>query len=234
MPTGRTDGQEAAGHDGLGLSLLVSVPCRQVTGRIWSAAAIAGWRKVTGGPGRRAWRLAQPAVGLACGTASPSYALTEPLTAAAYCLAAIGQRLTEQGVIAMAMSASTAGRAPSAAVIASRTPHPPRARSSHRSCPAPAATSPYAGPHRESRPARGAAARQPPPPVRPAPGHSGWPGRTSTSPPHMRRARSPCTHWGHLVVRGLAQRPGILPGHARRRVPVLGNPVSSTTSASTG
>jgi hypothetical protein len=30
------------------LSLLVLVPCRQVTGWTWPVAAIASWRKVTG------------------------------------------------------------------------------------------------------------------------------------------------------------------------------------------
>ena len=34
-----------------GLALLVLVPCRQVTGRIWAAWAMASWRRFAGGPG---------------------------------------------------------------------------------------------------------------------------------------------------------------------------------------
>ena len=34
-----------------GLPLVALVPCRQVTGWIWSALAMASWRRFTGGPG---------------------------------------------------------------------------------------------------------------------------------------------------------------------------------------
>jgi len=34
-----------------GLPLVARVPCRQVTGRAWSALAIASWRRLSGGPG---------------------------------------------------------------------------------------------------------------------------------------------------------------------------------------
>jgi site-specific DNA recombinase len=219
------DGQEAAGHGGVGVVLagLGALPPghRLDLGGVRDGELAQGHRRPgIGGLGR----LAEPAVGPGLRDGAAVVRAGAALDCDCVLPAGGGQLLAEQGVVAVPgvghhhRSGAAAGGDP--------VQHAPPARPGHLLDHVQRQPPLLTVPHLIGDPGPLAA------PPRGGRGHRVIrrlviPALRAEQPP-VRRARGALVHQVHahpdLAVRGLAQRPGILPGHARRRVPVLGEP----------